>query len=172
MPDPVSSHTAAEHRQAVSSLKGQPSQAAGHSGDPPTGTRDRTSTPSVLAPPSSFRAICARPRSGSCDDAGRWPLNDGVVTGGSRVQAWMSSWIAVGAAQDAALPILVPAYVIAVTGSASYSGVVMGVVMVTGASGPTLGRLADRHHAHRAVLVPRLVRPRARVRRVRTLVGA
>ena len=35
MPDPVSSHTAAEHRWAVSSLKGQPSQAAGHSRDHP-----------------------------------------------------------------------------------------------------------------------------------------
>ena len=56
-------------------------------------------------------------------------------------QAWMSSWIAVGAAQDAVLPILVPAYVIAVTGNASYSGVVMGVLMLTGALGPALGRL-------------------------------
>jgi predicted MFS family arabinose efflux permease len=72
---------------------------------------------------------------------------------GSRVQAWMSSWIAVGAAQDAVLPILVPAYVIAVTGSASYSGVVMGVLMLTGALGPALGRLADRYRAHRLVLV-------------------
>jgi hypothetical protein len=35
MPDPVSSHTAAEHRQAISSLEGQPSQAAGHSRDHP-----------------------------------------------------------------------------------------------------------------------------------------
>ena len=35
MPDPVSSHTAAEHRWAVSSLEGQPSQAAGHSRDHP-----------------------------------------------------------------------------------------------------------------------------------------
>jgi MFS family permease len=74
-------------------------------------------------------------------------------TAGRRIQLWMSSWIAVGAAQDAALPILVPAYVIAVTGSASYSGAVMGAVMLTGALGPWLGRLADRHHAHRAVLV-------------------
>ena len=73
--------------------------------------------------------------------------------GGRRVQAWMSSWIAVGAAQDAVLPILIPAYVIAVTGSASYSGVVMGVLMLTGALGPALGRLADRYRAHRVVLV-------------------
>ena len=65
----------------------------------------------------------------------------------------MSSWIAVGAAQDAVLPILVPAYVIAVTGNASYSGVVMGVLMLTGALGPALGRLTDRYRAHRVVLV-------------------
>jgi hypothetical protein len=46
-----------------------------------------------------------------------------------------------------------PAYVIAVTGSASYSGVVMGVLMLTGALGPALGRLTDRCRAHRVVLV-------------------
>jgi MFS family permease len=65
----------------------------------------------------------------------------------------MSTWIAVGAAQDAALPILVPAYVIAVTDSAAYSGVVMGAVMLTGGLGPVMGRVADRHRAHRAILV-------------------
>ena len=56
MPDPVSSHTAAEHRWAVSSLEGQPSRAAGQSRDhPPEPETIRSTT--VLAPPSSFRAI-------------------------------------------------------------------------------------------------------------------
>jgi hypothetical protein len=47
-------------------------------------------------------------------DLGRNPRLEGEElngplspTRGPRVQAWMSSWIAVGAAQDAVLPILV-----------------------------------------------------------------
>ena len=52
-----------------------------------------------------------------------WPARSGVDVVVDRGRA----------AQDAVLPILVPAYVIAVTGGASHSGVVMGVLMLTGA---------------------------------------
>src|SRR5690242_17326001 len=60
MPDPVASHTAAEHRRAVSSLKSQPEQqAAGHSRDHPPAPETVRAQPIALARPSSFRAICA-----------------------------------------------------------------------------------------------------------------
>ncbi len=63
MPDPVSSHTAAEHRQAISSLEGQPrDETAGHSRDHPPAPETLRAHPIALAPPSSFRAICARSR--------------------------------------------------------------------------------------------------------------
>src|SRR5262249_35206210 len=61
MPDPVASHTAAEHRRAVRSFKSQPEeQAAGRSLDHPPAPQTRPAQPIPLATPAAFRAICAR----------------------------------------------------------------------------------------------------------------
>ncbi len=66
---------------------------------------------------------------------------------------WMTSMFAMGAAFSAFVSLLIPPFVTEVTGEASASGVVMAIISLGAVLGPAFGTFADRHRAHRLVLV-------------------
>lgn len=79
-------------------------------------------------------------------------MNHKVATEKPRARAvelWMVSNLAMGAATTAFLSLLVPPFVLAQTGSALRSGIVLAVVGLAAVSSPLWGKLADKHHAHR-----------------------
>lgn len=65
------------------------------------------------------------------------------------VELWMISELAVGAAITAFMSLLVPPFVLAETGSALRSGIVLAIVGLAAVSSPLWGRLADKRKAHR-----------------------
>ncbi|MGI9594851.1 MAG: MFS transporter [Acidimicrobiales bacterium] len=65
----------------------------------------------------------------------------------------MLTMFAVGAGAQAFVSLLVPAFMIEVTGDPSSTGLVMAAIALGSLAAPPLGRLADKHSAHRLVLI-------------------
>jgi predicted MFS family arabinose efflux permease len=70
---------------------------------------------------------------------GRWGL-----------EWWYASQFAVGVVFMGMVPVLVPAYVLSVSNSASAAGVVMAILGLGALAAPVIGSFADRYRAHRA----------------------
>ena len=68
-------------------------------------------------------------------------------------EPWMLTMFAMGAAYSAFVSLLIPPFVTEVTGNASSAGVVMAIIALGAILGPPLGTFADKHSAHRFVLV-------------------
>jgi predicted MFS family arabinose efflux permease len=65
---------------------------------------------------------------------------------------WMVSNLAIGAGFSAFVALLIPPYVIEVTGSAAEAGVIMAVMSLAAVLGPIIGSFADRYRAHRLIM--------------------
>ncbi len=76
----------------------------------------------------------------SSRSAGRWGL-----------EWWYVAHLTFGMVYLGIVPVLVPAYVISVTNSASAAGVVMAILGLGALMAPAIGSFADRYRAHRAV---------------------
>lgn len=66
---------------------------------------------------------------------------------------WMTSMFAMGAGFSAFVSLLIPPFVTQVTGEASAAGIVMAIISLGAVLGPAFGTFADKHRAHRLVLV-------------------
>ncbi|MGH3823595.1 MAG: MFS transporter [Pseudonocardiaceae bacterium] len=74
-----------------------------------------------------------------------------IVDRGARpFEWWMTSNLALGLAFNCLLPVLLPAYVLAAGGSPIDVWVAMAMAGLLALLGPTIGRFAGRHRAHRA----------------------
>lgn len=71
----------------------------------------------------------------------------------SSLEPWMVSNVAAGAAQLSFMALLIPPFVLAATGSAVRSGIVLAVVGLAALSGPLIGRYADKHDNHALLYV-------------------
>lgn len=79
-----------------------------------------------------------------------------AVTVGGRPRPfewWMTSHLALGLAFTCFLPVLLPSYVLSVGGTATDVWVAMSMAGLFALLGPSIGRLAGRHRAHRTVQV-------------------
>jgi len=65
------------------------------------------------------------------------------------VEWWYTAHLAYGAIQLVFIPILIPTFVLEVTGSATLAGTAMAVIGVGGLAAPVIGGMADKLRAHR-----------------------
>ena len=70
-----------------------------------------------------------------------------------RFEWWMTANLAFGAAFNSFLPVLLPAYILSVGGSATDVGVAMAMIGLFALAGPTIGRLAVNYDAYRFLQV-------------------
>jgi MFS family permease len=76
------------------------------------------------------------------------------VDGGARpFEWWMTSNLALGLAFNCFLPVLLPSYVLSVGGTTTDVWVAMSMAGLFALLGPSIGRLAGRHRAHRLAQV-------------------
>jgi MFS family permease len=81
-------------------------------------------------------------------------LEQAATVGGARpFECWMISNLALGLAFNCFLPVLLPSYVLSVGGTATDVWVAMSMAGLFALLGPSIGRLAGRHQAHRLVQV-------------------
>ncbi|MBV9728558.1 MAG: MFS transporter [Pseudonocardiales bacterium] len=77
-----------------------------------------------------------------------------IVDGDARpFEWWMTSNLALGLAFNCFLPVLLPSYVLSAGGTATDVWVTMSMAGLFALLGPSIGRLAGRHRAHRLVQV-------------------
>jgi len=67
------------------------------------------------------------------------------------VEWWYNAHFVYGAIQMVFIPILIPTFILELTGSASTVGILMGIIGLGGLTAPILGGLADKYRAHRIV---------------------
>lgn len=65
------------------------------------------------------------------------------------IEVWYLAHFALGATQGVFIPILVPTYVLEVTGEATLVGVAMALIGLGGLAAPVIGGMADKFRAHR-----------------------
>lgn len=65
------------------------------------------------------------------------------------IEFWYIAHLALGATQGVFIPILVPTFVLEVTGEATLVGVAMALIGLGGLAAPVIGGLADKFRAHR-----------------------
>lgn len=65
------------------------------------------------------------------------------------IEIWFLAHFALGATQGVFIPILVPTFVLEVTGEATMVGVAMALIGLGGLAAPVIGGLADKFRAHR-----------------------
>ena len=80
----------------------------------------------------------------------RQPENSAATTRTSSFEWWYVAQFAFGAVHSGFLPILLPTYVISLTGKATDVGIVMGTIGVGAFLAPVIGSLADKYRAYRA----------------------
>ena len=72
---------------------------------------------------------------------------------GPAFEWWMVSIFAIGAGFSAFVSLLIPPFVTEATGNAADAGIVMAIISLAAVLGPVLGGFADKHRAHRLVLL-------------------
>ena len=65
------------------------------------------------------------------------------------IEWWYTAHLAYGAIQLVFIPILIPTFVLEVTGSATLAGTAMAVIGLGGLAAPIIGGMADKLRAHR-----------------------
>ena len=73
------------------------------------------------------------------------------------VEWWYAAHFAYGAIQVVFIPILIPTFVLEVTGSATMAGSAMALIGMGGLAAPFIGGLADKYRAHRLAQLAGLV---------------
>jgi MFS family permease len=76
-----------------------------------------------------------------------------TIDGARPFEWWMTSNLALGMAFNCFLPVLLPSYVLSTGGTATDVWVAMAMAGLFALLGPSIGRLAGRHRAHRLVQV-------------------
>lgn len=65
------------------------------------------------------------------------------------LEGWFSAHFAYGIVQIVFIPMMVPSFILARTGSATDAGLAMGLFGLAGLFAPVIGMLADKYKAHR-----------------------